>query len=121
MLSNEIKKSALQVHQFFTQPWAPSQSASQITFALDKLTRNAVIAAYHLTTDSILKQNIKTYFSSWRHIHPLVTGEDLKSLGLIPSPQFKNILQDLRTQKLVNLLPTKQEEIAYIKKHYFKK
>ena len=121
MLPNEIKKSALQVHQLLSQPSSPPQFPSQITFTLDKLTRNAIVAAYHLTTDSILKQNIQTYFKTWRHIHPLITGEDLKSLGIAPGPQFKHILQDLRTQKLGNLLPTKQEELTYIKKHYLKK
>lgn len=121
MLPNDIKKSALQTQHLLTQSKSISQSPSQITFALDKLNRNAVIATYHLSQDLDLKQNIQTYFNSWRHIHPLTTGEDLKSIGISPGPQYRQILQSVRAQKLINQLPTKQDELAYIKKHYLEK
>jgi poly(A) polymerase len=48
----------------------------------------------------------------------LVTGEDLKSLGYAPGPQFKAILQALEEAQLEGLLRNREEARAFIAKNY---
>jgi len=45
---------------------------------------------------------------------PLVTGDDLRTLGLQPGPQFKTILQAVRDAQLDGELRTYEEAIKYI-------
>jgi len=46
----------------------------------------------------------------------LITGEDLKALGLTPGPHFKAILEQVRDQQLDSLINTKEEALAWAKK-----
>jgi poly(A) polymerase len=48
---------------------------------------------------------------------PLLTGEDLKQLGLRPGPHFKTLLQEVREQQLNGELLTKFEAEAWVKTH----
>ena len=46
---------------------------------------------------------------------PLITGEDLKSLGLRPGPKFKEILDAVVTRQLEGTLRTREEAIEWVK------
>ncbi len=47
---------------------------------------------------------------------PLITGEDLKRLGLSPGPQFADLLHQVRSRQLDGLLRTQAEAIAWVLK-----
>ena len=46
---------------------------------------------------------------------PLITGEDLKSLGLRPGPRFKEILDAVATRQLEGTLRTRDEALEWVK------
>lgn len=46
----------------------------------------------------------------------LITGDDLKALGLQPGPQFKTILEQVRNNQLDSLINTREEALALAKK-----
>lgn len=46
---------------------------------------------------------------------PLVTGDDLKALGLAPGPRFKELLESVRDGQLEGTISTKEEAIAHLK------
>lgn len=46
---------------------------------------------------------------------PLVTGEDLKALGLEPGPRFKKLLEAVRTEQLDGRLDSPTAALAWIK------
>jgi poly(A) polymerase len=48
---------------------------------------------------------------------PLLTGEDLKRLGLRPGPHFKTLLQNVRDQQLNRELLTKSDAEDWVKTH----
>lgn len=47
---------------------------------------------------------------------PLVTGEDLKSLGLRPGPRFKEILDAVSNRQLEGALRTREEALEWVKR-----
>ncbi len=50
----------------------------------------------------------------------LITGKDLKELGLKPSPLFKEIIEDVFTKFLDEEIKSKEEALEYIKGKYIK-
>lgn len=82
------------------------------TYALEKLPLLSIYAVYLVSgEDSLL-----SYISIWRHVKPHTTGDDLKSRGLIPGPQFREVLSQLRTAWLDGDISSKIEEEALLKK-----
>ena len=45
---------------------------------------------------------------------PLITGEDLKALGLKPGPRFKEILDAISTRQLEGMLRSRDEALAWV-------
>jgi len=50
----------------------------------------------------------------------LLQGRDLIDLGFTPSVQFKTILDEVYEQQLSDMIQTKEEAIAYVRKQYGK-
>ena len=46
---------------------------------------------------------------------PLITGDDLKVLGLLPGPEFKRILDEVRDQQLEGKLTTRDAALEFVK------
>ena len=46
---------------------------------------------------------------------PLITGEDLKKLGMKPGPKFKEILDAVSTRQLEGTLRTSEEALAWVR------
>lgn len=81
-------------------------------YALEKLPLLSIYAVYLVSgEDSLL-----SYISIWRHVKPHTTGDDLKSRGLIPGPQFREILSQLRTAWLDGVLTSKTQEEELLNK-----
>jgi poly(A) polymerase len=49
---------------------------------------------------------------------PLVTGEDLKALGMKPGPEFKEILSAVSTRQLEGTLRNRDEALAWVQSEY---
>jgi len=88
-----------------------SARPSAWTFALEKFPPLAVYAVGLLTRESALT----TYLTTWRHVKPRTTGEDLKSLGLPPGPKYKEILSRLRAAWLDGEVKDKEQEQNLLK------
>jgi tRNA nucleotidyltransferase (CCA-adding enzyme) len=43
----------------------------------------------------IIRRQIWQYLTVWRHIQPILNGDDLRQLGYKPGPQYRQILDDL--------------------------
>ncbi|MEO2092157.1 MAG: CCA tRNA nucleotidyltransferase, partial [Gemmataceae bacterium] len=55
--------------------------------------------------EGLLRDNPPETFNPPR----LLTGDDLKAMGLKPSPMFKSLLEEIRNQQLDGLLQTRAE------------
>ncbi|MCS7163829.1 MAG: CBS domain-containing protein [Thermodesulfovibrio sp.] len=61
------------------------------------------------------KRAIFNYLTKLKDIKPIITGEDLKKLGIKPGPVYRKILECILREKLQGRLLSKEEEIAFVK------
>ena len=67
------------------------------------------------TNSQRAKQRIRRYLKIYKDVSLKTTGDDLKRLGLKPSPRFKVLLDKLLYAKLDRGFKTKKEELRYLK------
>ena len=60
------------------------------------------------------QQLIRHYLTTWRHIRPCLTGDDLKRLGAQQGPQIGRLLARLQAAKLDGEAPTREVEEALV-------
>ncbi len=68
----------------------------------------------------ITKKAISLYITKLRQVKPFLAGKDLKSMGVVPGPIYKEILDHLLDAKLNAELATKADEVNFVIKHYLK-
>ncbi len=69
------------------------------------------ITANMLTSDSpIARKNIHLFLQKLRHVKLILTGEDLKMMGVAPGPHIKKILTLLREARLDGKTANKRDE-----------
>ena len=67
------------------------------------------------------KKAISQFLTKFIDIKPLISGEDLKKMGITPGPVYKQIFEMIINEKLNGRLMSKEEEIDFIKKFISKK
>ncbi|MGI6648418.1 MAG: CBS domain-containing protein [Bacillota bacterium] len=68
-----------------------------------------------LTSSRAWQNQLLSYLKLKSQARPELTGNDLINLGLKPGPQFKSILDQIRTARLDGLIETKAEELNLVK------
>jgi tRNA nucleotidyltransferase (CCA-adding enzyme) len=76
----------------------------------------AVYAAYLMQPDEATRTLLWRYTSEWAQVEPQTTGDDLRALGLRPSPAYGEILTALRDAWLDGGVNTAEEEKALLEK-----
>jgi tRNA nucleotidyltransferase (CCA-adding enzyme) len=61
-----------------------------------------------------VKRQVSVFLTTHQHVKPLLTGEDLKAMGLKPGPQFKKILSALLDARLNGEVETETDERALV-------
>ncbi len=67
-----------------------------------------------------VKRSISHYFTQLRNVKPSVTGNDLKTMGFIPGPIYREILQAVLNAKLDGRLKTRSDELCFVRNYNFK-
>lgn len=68
--------------------------------------------------DEKIKRFFSLYFTEFSKVKVILNGEDLKKMGYTPSPIFTKIFNGLIIERLRGSIKTKEEEIAWVKKHF---
>ena len=69
------------------------------------------IAANRLAADSPLaRRRLGVFLDHLRHVQPILTGDDMISMGIKPGPHMKEILQGILAAKLDGKVKTREEE-----------
>jgi len=69
-----------------------------------------IYALYLVNTDPGLRELLHMYVTKWRDIEPVTSGDDLRKMGLRPSPAYGQILRALRDAWLDGEVETVEEE-----------
>jgi tRNA nucleotidyltransferase (CCA-adding enzyme) len=83
---------------------------SQVVHLCEDAPRLAIYAAHLTTQDEEIKTLLWNYASQWAAVETVITGNDLKALGLPPSPAFSEILTALRDAWLDGEIHTPEQE-----------
>jgi len=75
----------------------------------------AILVNWVASDSERVRAALMNYWQHYRHIHPELTGDDLKAMGLPPGPIFGQILHDLRAARLDGRLSTREEELALVR------
>lgn len=94
----------------------PLQDNAKIYRAVSSLDIEAILFAMALTPDNTKKRELSHYLLDLRNIKPLLSGDDLKKMGLIPGPFYSDILRALLEEKLKGGVKTREDEEEFIKK-----
>ncbi len=79
---------------------------------LDKISKEVLGA---LLTSPELSPAVREYLTAWAGARVLITGKDLKSLGISPGPLYKKLLSALWDARLGGRVKDKEEEIRLVK------
>jgi tRNA nucleotidyltransferase (CCA-adding enzyme) len=97
-----------------TLPDLVGKPPSAVVRELGKVTRTALFAAYLITPDEGMRDLLYKYVSKWAGIEPGISGEDLRAMGLRPSPAYGRILSSLRDAWLDGKIHAPTEEEALL-------
>ena len=86
---------------------------SQIVAMLENVSETALRVAWLLSDAPRVRERIENYMSTWRFVHPVTTGHDLKALGLKPGPCYRRILSRLRSARLDGEISSDTDELNF--------
>lgn len=95
-------------------PGLADASASAVVHELENTPRLAIYAVYLETQDPDLCQLLRMYVRKWAAVESVTTGDDLRMMGLRPSPAYGQILSALRDAWLDGEIETIEEEKALL-------
>ncbi|MFN6482511.1 MULTISPECIES: CBS domain-containing protein [unclassified Nostoc] len=93
------------------------QSPSQVVQLLRQydLPMLILIAVQNLRN---IRHQIWEYLTVWANVQPLLNGNDLKKLGYKPGPQYRQILDDVLTATLDEVIKDRTEAEKFLRQHY---
>lgn len=89
-------------------------SPSKCVEILDRLPEAAVYAAAGSAADGKPRVMLESYLSKWRYLQPATTGDDLKTRGVPPGPQYRDILRRLRAARVDGEVRSDEEEFRLL-------
>jgi len=91
-----------------------SAPPSGVVHVLKNLPRLVIYAAYLVNQEDKLRAPLLSYIREWSSVQPKTTGDDLREMGLHPSPAYGRILTALRDAWLDGEVKTQEEEQALL-------
>ena len=88
----------------------PGLAPSRIYDLLHGKSIIAVTANLLATDSTVTEENIELYLGVLKNVQPLLSGEDLKKLGLPQGPRIREVLLILREAKLDGKISTRKDE-----------
>lgn len=100
------------------QSWPPSRLKPLLAQPLAPLLLDLSTAiALGAGTSPVAADHARACLAAWGHElnpPPLLTGSDLKQLGLEPGPQFKELLQGVRAAQLDGILQSHEDAMKWV-------
>jgi len=90
--------------------------ASRVHNLLSPLDTETILLMMAKAKQEHAKRYISLYLTRLKAVHVILTGNDLKKLGIAPGPRYKKLLAELLEAKLDSAVVTPEDEIAFIKK-----
>jgi tRNA nucleotidyltransferase (CCA-adding enzyme) len=89
---------------------------SEIYYGLKELSVEILLYMMAKTTDEEVKKFISLYFTQLQNVHCMITGNDLKEMGVPPGPMYKEILDRVMKARLDNEVESRDDELGLARK-----
>jgi tRNA nucleotidyltransferase (CCA-adding enzyme) len=94
----------------------PGLPPSRVYDLLAPLETEAVLLMMAKAKQETAKKYISLYLTHLRSVKVMLTGDDLKALGILPGPRYREILKELLDAKLDGLVRNRGEELEFARK-----
>jgi tRNA nucleotidyltransferase (CCA-adding enzyme) len=81
---------------------------------LEDLPDEALVAMMAQSPSDQVKRQVSAFLTTWRKAKPLLTGADLRAMGVKPGPIYSKVLAQLRDAHLDGTVKTEAEERAFV-------
>ncbi len=93
----------------------PLKDPAAIYDELSGLDVEALLFAMSLTKEEVVKKEISRYLLELRKVKPLISGTDLKEMGVEPGPEYSSILGGVLAEKLRGKLRSREDELRFVR------
>lgn len=94
----------------------PMDSTVKLYRLLKDVSLEVLLFSMALCRDKQKQKSISRYLIEIRKIKPILTGDDLKKIGIPPGPVYSVLFEKLLYEKLKGKMKTKEQETGFIKK-----
>ncbi len=87
-----------------------SLKPAEVYHLLSGLSDETLLLLMAKSKGEMVKRQVSAFLTTYQHVKPIMTGTDLKAMGLKPGPKFKQILERLHDARLNGDIKTEAEE-----------
>ena len=88
---------------------------SKVVRLLKGQSEKALQVAAALERNNRVAELVRSYLGEWRHIQPMLSGDDLQGLGVVVGPRLGEMLQRLRDARLDGEVSTREDEVGWVR------
>ena len=92
--------------------------SSEVYWLLKGLDIDLLLHILSITQNEDARQAISKYITELQDVRPLLTGDDLKDMGLEPGPLFRTILHRLLEARLDGEVRHREDEVRLVKQEF---
>ncbi len=92
----------------------PEPKVSEVYRLLSGLSDETLLSLMTKSKGETVKRQVSAFLTTYQHVNPILSGADLKAMGLKPGPQFKKILDQLLVARLNGEVRTEAEERRFV-------
>jgi len=105
------------LYVFYREQELPASSIYDMLATLDV---DAILLMMAKAKKETARKYISFYLTHLRTIKVMLTGDDLKQIGIPPGPKYKKILAELLDAKLDGAVKNREEELEYVRRRAIK-
>ena len=105
------------LYVFYREQELPASSIYDMLTTLDV---DAILLMMAKAKKETARKYISFYLTHLRTIKVMLTGDDLKQIGIPPGPKYKKILAELLDAKLDGAVKNREEELEYVRRRAIK-
>jgi tRNA nucleotidyltransferase (CCA-adding enzyme) len=93
----------------------PSDEPAETYNLLKKLKIETILLAMALSKERKKQKVISQYLTELRKVKPMLSGDDLKQMGIKPGPLYSRILKELLDERIRGHLKSREDEETFVK------
>jgi tRNA nucleotidyltransferase (CCA-adding enzyme) len=94
----------------------PPLKPADVYHLLSALSDETLLILMAKSKGEAAKRQVSAFLTTYQHVKPILTGTDLKAMGMKPGPQFKQILDRLLEAHLNGDVKTESDERSLVRK-----